>query len=321
MIGDKNTATDPDLQTDGMVWIPGGSFLMGSGAYYPEERPVRRVSVDGFFIDPAPVTNRQFADFIADTRYVTVAERPIDLTVYPDVAPEMLQPGSLVFSPQQHHDGSLRSLADWWRYAIGANWRCPAGPGSSVERLADHPVVHVAFEDAETYARWADKSLPTEAEWEFAARGGLEGAIYCWGDDYLPGGRTMANTWIGQFPFVGGPSGGTGATTAIGSYSPNGYDLYDMAGNVWEWTIDWYHDSHAPQPIKTCCSSNEVREIDAKSFDPAQPNIRIPRKVLKGGSFLCAPNYCHRFRPAARQPQMIDTASCHIGFRCIVRST
>jgi formylglycine-generating enzyme len=312
----RTTAAAPDLDTNGMAWIAGGSFRMGSDAFYPEERPVRRVTVGGFFIDRETVTNRQFAYFVAATGYVTVAERPIDPAGYPGVAPEMLKAGSLVFVRPRRAARS-QTPSDWWQYVFDASWRRPTGPRSSVDRLADHPVVHVAFEDAEAYARWAGKSLPTEAEWEFAARGGLDGATYCWGEESMPGGRAMANSWIGEFPFSGGPAGGTGATTAAGSYPPNGYGLHDMAGNVWEWTSDWYRDRHAAEPTKSCCSSGNGHEIE--SFDPAQPGIRIPRKVLKGGSFLCAPNYCHRSRPAARQPQMIDTASCHIGFRCVVR--
>ena len=319
MAGKTATGMPPRLPADGMVWIPGGSFLMGSDAFYPEERPVRRVEVDGFFIDRMPVTNRQFAEFIAETGYVTVAERALDPENYPNVAPEMLKPGSLVFVPPRQ-DARPRTPGDWWRYTFGANWRCPTGPGSSVEQLAAHPVVHVAFEDASSYAQWAGKALPTEAEWEFAARGGLEAARYSWGDDYMPDGRPMANTWIGQFPVSGGPAGGTGGTSAVGRYPPNGYGLHDTGGNVWEWTVDWYRDHPVAQPAKTCCASGKPHEVDTESFDPEQPSIRIPRKVLKGGSFLCAPNYCHRFRPAARQPQMIDTASCHIGFRCISRS-
>jgi formylglycine-generating enzyme len=317
MMERNRAATTFDPKTNGMVWIPGGSFRMGSETFYPEERPVRRVSVDGFFIDREPVTNRQFAKFVAETGYLTVAERPLDSANYPGVDANMLRPGSLVFVRPRTAD-TLQGPSSWWQYLFGANWRCPAGPGSSADRLADHPVVHVAFEDAERYAQWAGKSLPSESEWEFAARGGIDGAAYSWGEHRMPGGRVMANTWIGEFPVTGGPSGGTGATTAAGSYPPNGYGLHDMAGNVWEWTIDWYCDHHAPEPARSCCSSGSERQIE--SFDPAQPEIRIPRKVLKGGSFLCAPNYCHRFRPAARQPQMIDTASCHIGFRCIVRS-
>jgi sulfatase modifying factor 1 len=304
--------------TAGMAWIAGGRFRMGSEAFYPEERPIRTAAVGGFFIDPHPVTNRVFAQFIAATGYVTVAERPIDPAGYPDVPAEMLRPGSLVFrKPDGAHDA--RSLAGWWDYVFGASWREPAGPGGGAAR-DDHPVVHVAFADAEAFAAWAGKTLPSEAEWEFAARGGLDAATYCWGDDAMPGGRVMANTWLGEFPRTGGPAGGTGGTTPVGAFPPNGFGLFDMAGNVWQWTVDWYSDRPGAPPSGGCCGASGADDVArVLSFDPAQPGVRIPRKVLKGGSFLCAPNYCHRFRPAARQPQMIDTASCHIGFRCVVR--
>ena len=259
MIGQSKAVSGRhDLRTDGMAWIPGGNFLMGSATYYPEERPVRRVDVDGFFIDRSLVTNRDFSKFVAETGYVTVAERPIDPANYPGVPPEMLRPGSLVFIPQQK---------DWWKFVFGASWRHPAGPGSTVEHLADQPVAHVAFKDAESYAQWAGKVLPTETEWEFASRGGLDGATYCWGEDYLPEDRHMAYIWLGEFPVTGGPAGGTGATTPVGAFPPNGYGLHDMAGNVWEWTADWYRDRHQTQPAKTCCSSDTIGEAAVKSFE------------------------------------------------------
>jgi len=303
----------------GMVRIDGGTFLMGSDDFYPEEKPARRVSVSGFRIDRHAVTNRQFAQFVAATGYVTVAERPLDPSRYPGVPGEALLPGSLVFSPRRPA-GGWSGPADWWDYVAGASWRHPFGPDSSTVGLEDHPVVHVACEDAESYARWAGKDLPTEAEWEYAARGGLDGMPYVWGREFMPGGRRMANTWAGDFPFPAPNTVGAGRSTPVGSFPPNGYGLYDMVGNVWQWTRDWYRSTHPAAASKACCIPSDPKGgAQAESYDPAQPDIRIPRKVLKGGSFLCAPNYCRRYRPAARQPQMIDSAAQHIGFRCVVR--
>jgi len=214
-----------------------------------------------------------------------------------------------------------RDLHHWWHYLVAASWRHPEGPGSDIAGRDAYPVVHVAFEDAEAYAAWAGKELPTEAEWEFAARGGLEAAEFCWGDQFTPDGRYMANTWQGPFPWRNLASDGFVGTAPVASYDPNGYGLYDMAGNVWEWTIDWYTARHPEAADKPCCVTSNPRggPIEA-SYDPHQPAIRIPRKVVKGGSYLCAPSYCRRYRPAARQPQMVDSAMSHIGFRCVVRS-
>ena len=302
-----------------MVCIPGGAFLMGSDRHYPEERPAHRVEVSSFWIDECAVTNAEFADFVAATGYLTLAERPLDPALYPGVDPNAVIPGSAVFHMT---DGPVDTgdISNWWRYVPGACWHAPEGPGSSFEGRTAHPVVHVAFEDAEAYAAWADKSLPTEAEWEFAARGGLDGAEYVWGDEFTPGGRHVANTWQGPFPWRDFAADGFSGTSPVRSYPPNGYGLYDMAGNVWEWTTDWYASRHEADAEKSCCMPRNPRgaSIEA-SYDPDMPHVRIPRKVVKGGSFLCAPSYCQRYRPGARQPQMIDSALSHLGFRCVRR--
>jgi formylglycine-generating enzyme len=276
-----------------MVWVPGGEFRMGSDRHYPEEAPARRVQVDGFWIDRHPVTNREFGRFVADTGYVTFAERAPDPVDYPDARPELLVPASAVFH-RPRHGVDLRDHHNWWLLVPGADWRHPQGPASSLDGLDDHPVVHVAWSDVEAYARWAGKELPTEAEWECAARGGLDGATYAWGDDFAPGGRLMANTWQGEFPIENTLRDGYEGTSPVGAFPPNGYGLHDMIGNVWEWTADWYDDDPAATPI--------------------------PRKVAKGGSHLCAPNYCRRYRPAARMPEPVDTTTSHIGFRCVDRA-
>ncbi len=218
------------------------------------------------------------------------------------------------------HRVDLRDHYNWWVYTAGADWRHPRGPQSSLEGLANHPVVHVAYEDAEAFATWAGKDLPTEAEWEFAARGGLDGAEYAWGDEFTPGGRHLANTWQGEFPWQNLLEDGHEWTAPVGSFPGNGYGLFDMAGNVWEWTTDWYQDHGRIR--KACCTLDNPRGGEpAASLDPRTPEIRIPRKVMKGGSYLCAPNYCRRYRPAARMAQAIDTSTCHLGFRCVVRGS
>ncbi|QFU16077.1 SUMF1/EgtB/PvdO family nonheme iron enzyme [Microvirga thermotolerans] len=309
------------LPRPGMVWLPGGTFRMGSDRHYPEEAPVHRVTVDGFWMDAAPVTNRQFRAFVAATGHVTVAEKRPDPKDYPGALPHMLKAGSLVFSPPDH-PVPLNDWSRWWAFVFGANWRRPYGPGSSIEGLDDHPVVHVAYPDAEAYARWAGKELPTEAEWEFAARGGLDGAEFAWGDELTPDGRHMANTWQGLFPFQNSREDGYERTSPVRAYPPNGYGLYDMIGNVWEWTGDWYEPKHPADAAKPCCiPSNPRGGREEASYDPCQPEIRIPRKVLKGGSHLCAPSYCRRYRPAARHPEPVDTSTSHVGFRCVVRET
>jgi formylglycine-generating enzyme len=306
--------TDHAALDSEMVWIPGGSFQMGSNTHYQEEQPVHAETVAGFWIEKYTVTNKRFGRFVEETKYVTLAERPAKAEDYPGAKPEMLQPSSVVFcKPPSRVD--LRNHFNWWKYIAGANWRHPEGPDSSIEDRQQHPVVHLAYEDAEAFAKWEGKELPTEAEWEFAARGGIDGATYAWGEEFTPNGRSMANTWQGEFPWQNLCSDGYERTAPVGQYSPNGYGLYDLIGNVWEWTTDWYSSQHIP---KTCCGVKKKPNPE-QSYDPQLPQIHIPRRVIKGGSFLCAPNYCQRYRPAARMAQPIDTSACHVGMRLIVR--
>ena len=300
----------------GMTWLPGGAFRMGSDVHYPEEAPTRTVDVDGFWIDTHPVTNADFAAFVEATGWVTTAERPADPADYPGADPQMLAPSSLVFFPTTG-PVDLSDIRAWWRYTAGADWRRPQGPGSSLEGLWDHPVVHVSWADVEAYAAWTGSNLPTEAEWEYAARGGLNGAEYAWGSELHPGGRPAAKTWQGRFPYENldrvWPR-----TSPVAAFPPNGFGLVDMIGNTWEWTCDWW-SSHASAPVSGCCAASREQSAMAASYDPAQPEIRIPRKVLKGGSHLCSPYYCRRYRPAARHAQPVDTSTSHVGFRCVVR--
>ena len=308
-------ASTPSLS--GMAWIAEATFVMGSDRHYPEEAPAHRAHVDGFWMDTHAVTNRDFKRFVEATGYVTVAERPADAADYPGADPAMLLPASVVFvkAPRAL---DMSDHYQWWRYVRGADWRHPGGPGTSLQGLWEHPVVQVAFEDAEAYARWRGKTLPTEAEWELAARGGLDGAEFVWGDELTPGGRVMANTWQGEFPWQNLLEDGFEATAPVGTFPPNGYGLYDMAGNVWQWTTDWYQDHGRIE--RACCTIDNPRGgARDESFDARTPGVRIPRKVIKGGSFICAPNYCRRYRPAARMAQEVNSATCHIGFRCIVR--
>jgi formylglycine-generating enzyme required for sulfatase activity len=302
---------------EGMEWIPGGTFLMGSDKHYPEEAPAHRAKVDGFWMDRTTVTNRDFARFVAATGYVTLAERPANAADYPGAIPELLVPSSVVFQKAPPGTG-LKDHFRWWIYVAGADWRHPRGPDSSIEGLDDHPVVHVAFEDAAAYANWAGRKLPTEAEWEFAARGGLDGAEFVWGDEFTPGGVHMANTWQGAFPSENALEDGYEWTAPVASFPPNGYGLYDMAGNVWQWTTDWYQE-HGKIDSPCCTLDNPRGGLQGESHDPRQPQIRIPRKVMKGGSYLCAPSYCRRYRPAARMAQPVDTSTSHLGIRGIVR--
>lgn len=301
-----------------MVWVPGGTFTMGSESpAYPEEGPTRQITVSGFWMDQYPITNKQFQKFVQATDYVTLAEKAPKAEDYPNVDPALLVPGSTVFIKPEHPVNPQRFC--WWHDVPGAYWRQPEGPGSSLQYRENHPVVHLAYEDAIAYADWAGKTLPTEAQWEFAARGGLEGATFTWGNEFKPDGQMMANIWQGQFPHQNLKSHPP-RTEPIGDYPANGYGLYDMVGNVWEWTRDWYRERHPDKPKKACCipidpkGGSELESIDRR----VDPSEQKPRKVLKGGSFLCAPNYCTRYRPAARHPETIDTSTNHIGFRTIV---
>jgi len=303
-----------------MVFVDGGTFRMGSDNHYAEEAPSHRVAVDGFWIDSTPVTNAQFREFIEATGYVTFAEIAPKAEDYPGALPHMLKAGSLVFNPPLKPTG-LNDWSRWWEFRFGANWRRPYGRGTSIRGLDDHPVVHVAYQDAVAYAQWAGKELPTEAEWEFAARGGLDGAEFAWGDKFTPDGRHMANTWQGDFPNQNLKLDGFDRTSPVRTFPANGYGLHDMIGNVWEWTTDWYAPKHPADAAKACCIPENPRgPRQDQSYDSCQPHIRIPRKVLKGGSHLCAPNYCRRYRPAARHPEPIDTSTSHVGFRCVVRA-
>ncbi|WP_457767929.1 formylglycine-generating enzyme family protein [Cyanobium sp. ULC084] len=307
-----------------MVWVPGGSFVMGSDAHYPEEAPAHRVALEGFWIDRSPVTNAQFRKFVKATGHVTVAECPADPAAYPGAVPELLVPSSIVFLPPGGPIGTGDPYR-WWQYVAGANWRHPEGPGSSIKQRDHHPVVHVAHADAVAYAAWSGKQLPSEAEWERAAWGGREGAEYAWGDELHPGGRPVANTFQGDFPHHNSLLDGYAGTSPVGVFPANGYGLFDTIGNVWEWTDSWY-GSHATSAALAaegagsggcCAQAAAAREA---SIDPGSQHGNVPRKVVKGGSYLCAPSYCRRYRPAARMAQDIDTSTCHMGFRCIVPS-
>ncbi|PBN44096.1 formylglycine-generating enzyme family protein [Sphingobium sp. D43FB] len=303
-----------------MRHVPGGAFQMGSDRFYPEEAPVRRVQVDGFWMDETPVTNRDFARFVAATGHVTLAEIAPDPKDYPGMDPASALPGSLLFQ-RTRGPVDLADYSQWWQFSFGTDWRHPHGPDSSLDGLEDHPVVHVAFEDAEAYAKWAGKSLPTEAEWEYAARGGLDGADFAWGDELAPAGAMLANYWQGAFPFANTLDDGYERTSPVRTYPANGHGLFDMIGNVWEWTTDWFAQPRIERKAKgSCCvPANPRGGTKRESLDPANPDTPVPRKVLKGGSHLCAPNYCQRYRPAARHPQAVDSSTSHIGFRCIIR--
>ncbi len=305
-----------------MIQIPAGCFRMGSVNFYPEEAPVREVVLEGFAIDRGPVTVAQFARFVKATGYLTLPERTPDPAQYPDADPSLLREGSAVFHPTPG-PVPLSDSTRWWAYVPGASWRAPWGPDSDNTGRDDHPVTHVAFQDAEAYAQWAGKQLPSEAEWEYAARGGLEGAVFAWGEQERPGGELMANCWQGEFPWRNTGAKGWRGTSPVGLFPPNGFGLHDATGNVWEWTTDYYASRlpDAEAIPAACCKPplNPRVETPQGNYDIGHPGANIPRRVIKGGSHLCAPSYCLRYRPAARQPEAIDTSTSHIGFRCIIR--
>ena len=312
-------STSTDMR-EGMIDLPGGEFAMGSDRFYPEEAPVRRVRVDPFRMDETPVTNEQFQEFVAATGYVTFAEIAPDPKDYPGLNPALVQPGSAVF--EMTDQPVETTTPNWWHFRLGASWRAPTGPGSSIAGIEDHPVVHLAYADAEAYAAWAGKALPTEAEWEYAARGGLDGADYAWGDELAPGDAMLANYWQGRFPSVNEMADGYLRTSPVRTYRANRFGLYDMIGNVWEWTADWFAlpSGKETKPSRSCCVPANPRGGSRGGSILRGDRAKMPRKVLKGGSHLCAANYCQRYRPAARYPQPIDTTTGHVGFRCIVRS-
>jgi formylglycine-generating enzyme required for sulfatase activity len=299
-----------------LVALPGGSFRMGSTQFYPEEAPVHSATVAAFAVERHPVTNAQFAEFVADTGYVTVAEQTPDPALYPGAAPQDLVPGSLVFRPTSG-PVDLRDWRQWWDWVPGANWRHPFGPDSGIEDRLDHPVVQVAYPDAAAYAHWAGRRLPSEAEWEYAARGGAT-TTYAWSDDVAPGGQLMANTWQGRFPYRNDGALGWVGTSPVGTFPANGFGLVDMIGNVWEWTTTQFDAHHRLDgPVESCCGPPGAAWPATSDLAP-DPAIN---QTLKGGSHLCAPEYCLRYRPAARSPQSQDSATTHIGFRCVVTSS
>lgn len=314
------TAASSVTSPGGLVWVPGGTFTMGTDEdqAYAAEKPAHAVRVSGFWMDATEVTNAEFQKFVEATKYVTVAERvPTWEEMQAQLPPgtprppdEQLVAGSLVFVPPAQ-PVPLDHIANWWRYTPGANWRQPEGPGSSIAGKENHPVVHVAFEDAQAYARWAGKRLPTEAEWELAARGGLSGKRFAWGDEKTPAGRHLANTFQGHFPDRDTRDDGFGGTAPVRSFPPNGYGLYETIGNVWEWTSDWY-DAHAHQRQQAGIANPTG---PAKSFDPNEPFAQ--KRVTKGGSYLCSDDYCVNYRPSARQGTSFDSGASHIGFRCV----
>ncbi len=320
------TAPPPAAFAPKMVWIPGGTFMMGTNdpAAQPNERPAREVKVDGFWMDATPVTNRQFAAFVKATAYVTTAEKPIPWEEMKKQLPagtprppaSALAPGSLNFV-KTSGPVNLQQFSNWWRWTPNTNWRQPQGPGSSIKDLMDHPVVHVSHDDATAYAQWAGKRLPTEAEWEYAARAGNPPTRFIWGDTFKPDGKFMANTWTGTFPYENTEEDGYFRTSPVGSFPANDYGLYDMAGNVWNWCHDLYaidvHFQASKAPDKSCCDNPQGPQ---KAFDPAQPYSN-ELYVIKGGSFLCHVDYCESYRPSARRGNTPDSASSHTGFRCV----
>jgi formylglycine-generating enzyme len=320
----KNTTTNQPSgpAPDGMVWIDGGEYTRGSVSdnAYPSEGPIHQVQVSGFWMDETEVTNAQFRQFVKETGYVTVAERPVDWEVLKTTVPPGtpkpddtdLLPGSLVFTPP---NGAvpLDNMYRWWSWVNGADWKHPFGPETSIDNKDNYPVTHIAYEDAEAYAKWAGKRLPTEAEWEYAARGGKEGKDFAWGDELLPGGKYMANFFQGSFPYDNQPLDGFDRSAPVKSYSPNEFGLYDMTGNVWEWTSDWYRiDAYVNLANIPVCENPKGPE---SSYDPDEPYAA--KRVIKGGSYLCSDKYCSNFRPSARMPSEIYSGQEHVGFRCV----
>ena len=288
-----------------MVWVEGGAFTRGASGFYPEEAPPGEIEVDGFWIDRFEVTNTRFSEFVEATGYVSIAEREPNPEDFPGIDAELLEPGSVVFIRPSESAGRL---TQWWQFVPGANWREPTGPGSSIKGREHYPVVHVAYEDALAYANWLGHTLPTETQWEYAARGGLDKAIFAWGNEFLLEGKHQANTWQGVFPVMNSNEDGFSGTAPVGCFPANGYGLHDMIGNVWEWVDAWYYPGHGQQ-----VSANG--NSHAQGYDPRQPGV--PVKVIKGGSYLCAENYCRRYRPAARHAQETMLGATHIGFRTV----
>jgi len=312
MRGDGLHQAKGDRGTAGMVRIPGGKFWMGvESSVLPDAGPDHEVVVRPFWIDRTLVTNEQFAQFVKATHYVTVAERPLNPKEFPGVPASQLKPGSLVFTPPAKQV-PLDNPSLWWKYVPGANWRHPYGPNSNLTGLWNHPVVHVAWEDADAYAKWAGKRLPTEAEFEFAARGSLDRQLYAWGDELKPGGKWRANTYQGQFPIQNSAEDGFKRTSPVGAFPGNGYGLYDMTGNVWEWCSDWYRPD-AFQPLVGKVSINPIGP--STGYDPDEPNV--PKRVQRGGSFLCSDQYCVRYLVGARGKCDPGTSTCNAGFRCV----
>jgi formylglycine-generating enzyme len=309
-----NNSQPPETAPPGMVWIPGGEFWMGAGdEHMPDAKPWHRVYVDGYWMDKTEVTNQEFARFAAATGYVTVAERKPRAEDYPGAPPENLVEGSVVFTPPDHAV-QLNNHFQWWNYVRGANWRHPEGPASGIRNRMNQPVVQIAYEDAIAYSKWAGKRLPTEAEFEFASRGGLDRKRYVWGDDFMPGGKHMANTFQGHFPDANTAEDGYSGAAPVGSFPANGYGLFDMSGNVWEWVSDWYRaDYYATLAATGQIAVNPAGPAD--SFDPGEPGVA--KRVQRGGSFLCTDQYCSRYIAGGRGKGEPDTGTNHLGFRCV----
>ncbi len=309
-----NTATGPGPAPAGMVWVPGGSFWMGcENCGMPDALPVHLVSVAGFWMDATPVTNADFAAFVAATHYVTIAERKPDPKDFPGAPADKLVPGSIVFTPPLH-PVSLDDFSQWWSYVPGANWRHPEGPASSLEERERHPVVHVGWDDAASYAKWAGKRLPTEAEFEFAARGGLDRNLYPWGNELKPAGRTPANIWAGHFPDANDGADGYFRTSPVTAFPANRYGLYDVGGNVWQWCADWYRPDYYSTFTDPMAAARDPRGPDA-SYDPEEP--AAAKRVTRGGSFLCSGEYCSRYLVGSRGKAEVSSGSSNLGFRLV----